>query len=688
LAITLFRRIGGRLLRLLPLLWLASAAASERLDVSLGSIAGDGWRAEGVRVALDLQHDGSRIQIDRLLLPQPVGELRNLTATCANTSVTGPAFACRGGQFQLDHPWFDPGTFRGDLSLDRRSGRLSFTLSEIALAGGRLRAEGSWRQGEWQVQGHAVALDLARLKALVASFAELPPGSAAGRADVQYRLRGAGPNAGGHLALALTDLTAASDDGRYATEGLAARVRADLRKRGPDLFFMADGESKQGQLYADPVFVDSGDYPFGVRVNGRWNAARGELQLTDLRLDQPKALTAEATLRWQRGEGVQDLQLLIEDAVLPGAYQLYAQPFLIGALADSLVTEGRLNGIVSMVDGKPQAVRLALADVGAADNKGRFALQGLAGVLRWQAQALPGAPPTELRWQSGAIGGVPLGASRLRLQAAGNDVELLDRLRLPILDGALNINRLRVARAGQPNMALAFDAELTPIELGAVSRALGWPELRGTVAGRLPSLRYEDGQLTVGGQLEVEAFDGRIRVDHLQLHQPFGKVPRLGADIVIDDLDLKTLTEAFAFGRIEGRLSGRIDRLRLANWQPASFDARFYTPPGDRSRHRISQRAIQNLSSIGGNDAAAILSRGFLRVFEDFAYDRIGLRCRLEEDVCQMSGIAPAADGGYYIVRGKLLPRVDVIGFQREVSWPTLVEQLKSVIESEGPVVR
>jgi hypothetical protein len=53
-----------------------------------------------------------------------------------------------------------------------------------------------------------------------------------------------------------------------------------------------------------------------------------------------------------------------------------------------------------------------------------------------------------------------------------------------------------------------------------------------------------------------------------------------------------------------------------------------------------------------------------------------------------MSGVAPAPSGGYYLVKGKGLPRIDVIGNARRVDWPRLVQQLIAVTESEGPVVR
>jgi hypothetical protein len=118
---------------------------------------------------------------------------------------------------------------------------------------------------------------------------------------------------------------------------------------------------------------------------------------------------------------------------------------------------------------------------------------------------------------------------------------------------------------------------------------------------------------------------------------------------------------------------------------PEAFDAFLFTPPDDRSRRRISQRAITNLSSIGGGSGggvAAVLQGGLLRFFDDFGYDRLGLSCRLANDVCIMGGVEPAP-GGYYIVKGRGLPRIDVIGSQARVAWTTLVRQLGTMMQSE-----
>ena len=51
-----------------------------------------------------------------------------------------------------------------------------------------------------------------------------------------------------------------------------------------------------------------------------------------------------------------------------------------------------------------------------------------------------------------------------------------------------------------------------------------------------------------------------------------------------------------------------------------------------------------------------------------------------------MSGVEPAP-GGYYIVKGRGLPRIDIIGNQGRVNWRQLVAQIVSGLNAQGVVV-
>ena len=121
------------------------------------------------------------------------------------------------------------------------------------------------------------------------------------------------------------------------------------------------------------------------------------------------------------------------------------------------------------------------------------------------------------------------------------------------------------------------------------------------------------------------------------------------------------------------------------------MDLHVYSSAVDQSKRRISQRAVENLASVGGGGATAVLSTGFLQFFDVFAYDEIGFRCVLKNGVCAMSGVGPAKSGpqgqGYYLVKGRGLPRIDVVGYRDTVSWTSLAQQLSAISRSGSPTV-
>ena len=167
----------------------------------------------------------------------------------------------------------------------------------------------------------------------------------------------------------------------------------------------------------------------------------------------------------------------------------------------------------------------------------------------------------------------------------------------------------------------------------------------------------------------------------------FGTAPSLSADVAMDDLDLLRLTEVLGFGSITGRLDGRINGLRLVDWTPVAFDARFITDEAPGVRQRISQRAVQDIGSVGDASFISSLQGQLIGLFSDFGYRRIGIGCRLENQVCAMSGLRSAGNA-FTIVEGSGLPRLDVVGFNRAVDWPTLVERLVAAGKGDvAPVV-
>jgi len=292
-----------------------------------------------------------------------------------------------------------------------------------------------------------------------------------------------------------------------------------------------------------------------------------------------------------------------------------------------------------------------------------------------------------LSWQSAYVYAIPLGTSNIKARTQSSSLILQQPWLLPILDGALQINDFSLHNPGDEHLKWTFAGELSPISMESLSAALEWPLMHGKLSGVIPHVDYVEQQLKVDGALKVKLFEGITTIRDLQLDKPFGSLPQLQANIDMKGLNLETLTQTFDFGKITGKLDGRLTNFRLSNWQPVDFDAKFATPEGDKSRRKISQKAVDNLSQIGGG-ATGVLQRSFLRFFEDFSYQRLGLSCKLRNEICEMSGVGEAKQGYYIVKGGGLPPRINVVGYTRRVDWSDLIERLKAVSKSSGPIVK
>ena len=105
-------------------------------------------------------------------------------------------------------------------------------------------------------------------------------------------------------------------------------------------------------------------------------------------------------------------------------------------------------------------------------------------------------------------------------------------------------------------------------------------------------------------------------------------------------------------------------------------------------RQRISQRAVQNISSVGDASFAGSLQGRLIGLFDDFGYSRIGISCRLRNTVCEMGGLRSGGNT-FTIVSGAGLPRLTVVGHNRLVDWPVLVERLAAVAGGDvDPVIQ
>ena len=628
----------------------------------------------------------------------PTGPLSGFALDCPALQIAGDRIHCDRGRLQgaLGSLGNQDTRFSARIEDD---GRLRVKLDAFSFAGGPARVNLVLDGSRWELDALLANTDVARAMVIARPWLELPEGfTVAGEGKGTIRASGRGDqlrSADAEVTIARLDFADAT--GMLAGEGLSGLLRARLDSER-DGFAVTDGrlEIAGGQAYSDPVFLDFGAHRADADFSGYLDTEAARFDAVSFSLVHDGVLQASGTATLDiAGENLlPQARIRIAALDVANALPAYVQPFLIDSALKDLEGAGTIQGELDIAGALPSRAALTFDAVVLDSPSGSLAIAGLRGRLNWFDDASRSALAGQiddalfqslLSWDSASLWGIEIGPVELPFATTGRNFRLLEPELLPIFDGGLAIGTLRVRHAGTEQMYVRFDAELQPISVARLSRALGWPEFQGTLSGTIPELQLSQGVVTLGGNIHAAVFDGSVVVRDLSLRDPLGKFPRLHASIDIENLDLAQVTSTFSFGMITGRLSGGIENLETFDWMPESFDARFFTPPGDRSKHRISQRAVTNLSSIGGGSGggvAAALQGGFLKFFDDFGYERLGLSCRLANDVCTMGGVA-AKDGGYYIVKGAGLPRIDVIGSQKRVAWSRLVRQLGAIMESE-----
>ncbi|HEU4708352.1 MAG TPA: hypothetical protein VFS17_03485, partial [Methylophilaceae bacterium] len=460
--------------------------------------------------------------------------------------------------------------------------------------------------------------------------------------------------------------------GLHAGEKVTGDIHLTLSRNSKapsDWQWQTEVNLASGEVFWQPFYFASGGHHF--QASGKLD----ERALTITKANLSLKDVGQANLQgvWLRGgKKFEDLTVDTSELDLAALYPLILKPLLEKTMLSNLEMAGKASLKLDMQDGDYQSFELALRDVDVDDKDGRFALYEVNAAIPW---AYDEAHEMRLAYAGGHLLKMPLGQTNLVAQTDRYSVTA-PQLRFPILDGALTVNDVSAAWVNK-QWHWHLRANLEPITMSEFTHALNWPRMEGKVSAMIPLVTYTHGYLTTDGALLFNVFDGSIAVTGLTMQDPLGVGPRLSADLQMRNLDLGELTRTFSFGKIEGKLDGDVKDLRLVNWKPMQFDADFRDSPG-RYPKKISQRAVENITALGGAGAAAAIQRSFLRFFDEFNYSDIGLSCKLRGDVCEMGGVSSTPQG-YVIVKGSGIPAITVLGYNRNVGWNELLDRLKRV---------
>lgn len=359
-----------------------------------------------------------------------------------------------------------------------------------------------------------------------------------------------------------------------------------------------------------------------------------------------------------------------------------AFPFLA---KDNLELTGNVSAALSgnnILTNKPiVTTNVELKSLNYSYDEQSLGVNDVSGIISWNSSN--SANSSTIRWDSGNFQLIPFDGSVLNFKL-GVDSLFIDKFKLPVLGGDIVVDSVSVQELGAKveEYKYKLGVQVADIELAQLTTALQWPLMEGTINAGFPMITFGDNLIEFGGSATIDLFDGSMTLQNMQIEDPLGVVPRMSGDLGIKELDLEQLSSTLQFGRITGKLNGHAHDISLEQWFPVKMDMSLYTHEDDDTKRRISQKAVDFISDIGG--VGGSLSRTYLRFFDEFSYDKIGINLKLEDGVCNITGIEPAANG-YYIVKGSFIPRIDIVGYESQVSWLDLVDQVKQAMQRGAP---
>lgn len=486
------------------------------------------------------------------------------------------------------------------------------------------------------------------------------------------------------LDIDFTNASFSDEAGLHAGEKLTGQIKMAAKKPTTSDTWAWNGliSWTAGELYWQPFYFGKAGNTFAI--NGTFKQDILNIQQASLLVNEVGKMQATATINIKT-KIVEDVKVNANDVDFAGLYAVFLKPMAEKSAFGNMDVSGKADWKFEIKNFAPTSFELNLRDANIEDKNGKFAFSHINAHIPWDYD---NPKNLQIAYKSGHLLKLPLRETQLKAEI--NRFSLTaPKLDLPVLDGALSLSDVSAVRLGD-NWAWHLRMNLVPITLNEFSKALGWPEMKGQISGQIPLVTYANKQLKMDGAMTFNAFNGSISMNDLIINDPLGVAPRLYADLKMRNLDLGDLTRTFSFGAIEGKLDGDVKDMVLENWKPVQLIASIQTSEGEHLK-KISQRAVENITALGGEGTAAALQRTFLRFFKEFNYEKIGLSCKLRQDICEMGGVESidpmSTASGYIIVKGKGIPAVNVNGYTQKVSLQDLLGRIKRITDSNTKVI-
>jgi len=284
-----------------------------------------------------------------------------------------------------------------------------------------------------------------------------------------------------------------------------------------------------------------------------------------------------------------------------------------------------------------------------------------------------------LRLEKIRLAGQELGPLEMPAALVPNRLYLDGAVDTSLLGANVSLRGIRVERPLSPDFRIVSEARLAGLDLARV--AGGKALLEGSLNGLLDPVSIGRDRMTAEGELTGELFGGRMEIRNVTVERPFGEGREIGADVEADRIDLERLTAALGAGRVTGRLSASVSGLRVAYGQPVAFHLKAESVPVKGVDQSVSIKAVNSISQVGTGSSLSGMGVSLMTsIFREFAYEKIGVECTLNNDVFILRGLI-REDGLEYLVKRRFLSGINVINRNPDnrISFSDMVERARRV---------
>jgi hypothetical protein len=453
------RRIATAALAATGLAASAGAGAASTVSFTAGQLEFEGLAIEGLAVELapDPASGSVTLRAARVRGLEATGPLARFAIACSSLRIAGDELRCERGRLSgaLGSLGVQDSAFTARRSAD---GTLQLDFHGFSVAGARGTLGVRLAGESWQAEAEFDGIDLGKLAEVARPWVALPGGFAvSGRAGGQFSATGNGDalaTAGTVLAVETLDFSDA--EGMLAGEKLAGAFEADASWQGAARV-QARGRLAlgAGQAYSDPVFLDFAANAATLGFDGMLDTDTLRFEAGSFAFDHAGVMQAGGTATVDFGGEVllQSARVRIESLALATGLPAYAQPFLVDTAFRDVAGGGTVRGEVDIDAGFPTRAALELDGASFGSETAAVSLAGLRGQLRWYDDDTRGELAgtiddalfeSRIAWDSGRLWGLAIGAADLPFATTGRHFRLLEPATIPVFDGALAIDTLRV----------------------------------------------------------------------------------------------------------------------------------------------------------------------------------------------------------------------------------------------------